>query len=135
MCFLGLLGVVLMIIENEITFINGNEADLLMNWAIKLLITMSTVTLVALVFYYHRLDLTLYSVNNALDNWRLNLTTSKVFSILAEVLICAIHPIPQLFTLDYSFQQDNSTVSNTPRETAVSVHHIDIDVALGLPSK
>ncbi|CAF1549412.1 unnamed protein product, partial [Rotaria sordida] len=133
MCFLGLLGVFLMIIENEINFMNVYKKDLMINWITKLIITITTVILVGLVFYYHYLDLNLYSVNNVIDNWFTGLTNKKIFFILFEVFICFIHPIPRSFPLNWSLQHDNLTISDSSKTTSISSSPIEIDVVLGLP--
>jgi hypothetical protein len=130
MCTLGLLGILLMIIENEITFINLYEKETIYSWFIKLIITITTLVLVGLVFYYHHLDLNLYSVNNSLDNWRVGLTTAKVFLILFEVFICIIHPVPRSFPRHWKIKYQNLT-----RSDPIPLSYISLDVAFGLPSK
>ncbi len=127
MCFLGLFGVILMIIENEITFMNVYDKGTYICWFIKLIITITTLILVGLVFYYHRLDLALYATNNSFHHWRIGLTPTKIFLILFEAFICMIHPIPLYFS---NLKYDNPTISNS-----ISPTYITMDVALGLPSK
>jgi hypothetical protein len=130
MCALGLAGVVLMIIENEINFINIYEKETFYSWLIKLIITITTLILVGLVFYYHYLDLNLYSVNNSYDNWRVGLTSMKIFLVLFEVLICAIHPVPRSFPCRWDFKCKHLTISHS-----IPLSHISFDIAFGLPSK
>jgi potassium intermediate/small conductance calcium-activated channel subfamily N protein 3 len=135
MCCLGLFGVILMIIENEITFRHIHDEKNIYNekknpnWVLKIMISVTTVNLVGLVFYYHRLDLNLYAINNSLDNWRVGLTAWKIILILLEALICAIHPFPQSFSSISNIKHDNSTATDTSAPS-----YIDFDVALGLPS-
>jgi potassium intermediate/small conductance calcium-activated channel subfamily N protein 3 len=119
-----------MIIENEITFINIYEKETIYSWFIKLTITITTIILVGFVFYYHHLDLNLYSVNNSLDNWRVGLTQTKIFLILFETIICVIHPIPRSFPRHWNLKFENPVISNS-----IPLSYIAIDVALGLPSK
>ena len=131
MCFFGLLGVILMIIENEITFMNTSGIEKNNpNWFIKIIITITTICLVILVFYYHHLSLNLYAINNSLDHWRVGLTGTKVFLILFEAFICAIHPIPQPIPFI-----GNINYNSSQKSTSTSLSYIDIDVALSLPSK
>ncbi|CAF3485260.1 unnamed protein product [Rotaria sp. Silwood1] len=132
MCFLGLLGVLLMIIENEIKFMSLNEKGIMISWIIKLIITITTIILVGLVFYYHCLDLKLYSVNNAMNNWCISLTNTKKISILFEVFICFIHPFPRSFPLNSNLRHDNATITDSLKTTPMSPSHINIDVPLGL---
>jgi hypothetical protein len=134
MCFLGLLGIILMIIENEITFNQINHRDTIFSWFLKLIITITTIILVGLVFLYHRLDLTLCSINNSATDWRVALTNKKIFLITLEVIICAIHPVVRSFP-HYSETKIEESNLNSMIPTGHSLSYIPIDVALGLPSK
>ncbi|CAF1108284.1 unnamed protein product [Rotaria sordida] len=104
MCFLGILGIILMIIENELTFNLVDHKDTTFSLFIKATITFTTILLVGLVFYYHRIDLNIYCVDNSIDDWRIALTRTKIFAILFEAFICMIHPIPGHFLVEWSSQ-------------------------------
>ncbi|CAF3381238.1 unnamed protein product [Rotaria sp. Silwood1] len=95
MSFLAIVGIILMIIENELTFARVNNEDTRISWFLKLTITITTVILLVLIFYYHHLDMNLYSFRNALEDWRVELTNSKILLIIFEISICAIHPMPR----------------------------------------
>jgi hypothetical protein len=126
MCFLGLFGIILMIINNEISFTKGDDDDTIVNWFIKLTISISTLILIGLILYYYHLDLKLYCIKNSVEDWRIGLTGKKIFLMTVEILICAIHPIPGHF---YSNWSSNTT------EISSSFSYISVDVALGIPSK
>ncbi|UJR35200.1 hypothetical protein I4U23_027967 [Adineta vaga] len=104
MCFLGLLGIILMIIENEFTFNRIDHKDTTFSLFTKATITFTTIILVGLVFYFHRIDLSLYCVDNSIDDWRIALTRNKIISIIFEAFICMIHPIPGHFLVEWSSQ-------------------------------
>lgn len=106
-----MLGIVLMIVANELTFNHLDERTTMSSWFIKLIITISTAMLLALLIYYHYLDLKLYSNQNALRYHLVGLTKKKMCLIIIELIVCAIHPFPR------------------------SYPHIATDVGLGLPSK
>lgn len=112
MCFLGVLGIVLMIIESELTFNRIDHKDTTFSLLIKATITFSTILLVGLVFYYHRIDLSLYCVDNSIDDWRIALTRTKIFSIILEAAICMIHPIPGHFLVEWSSQYVKKVENN-----------------------
>ncbi|CAF3950266.1 unnamed protein product [Adineta steineri] len=145
MCVLGMSGVILMIIENEITFMNieNNDAYTCISERIKLIISITTMILVNLVFYYHRIDLEFYAVNNSLDQWRIGLTRTRIFLMLFEVFICMIHPIPRRFPFMSRIKHGNATredfdvalglPSTSTKAAFLSQSYIDFDVALGLP--
>ena len=120
MCFLGVIGIVLMIIENELRFHFGNDhRSSSFSWLIKLIITISTIVLLLLIFYYHYLDLILFSSKNNFVNSFQGLTIKKLFCIFIELIVCTIHPFPHL---------------SSPSLSSLSISSIDIDIALGLPS-
>jgi hypothetical protein len=164
MCFLGILGIILMIIENELTFNRVDHKDTTFSLFVKATITFTTILLVGLVFYYHRIDLNLYCVDNSIDDWRIALTRAKIFSF-----ICMIHPIPGHFLVEWSSQYvkkvgtnfdfinpyrsnqntlTTSTLLNSTTTTTVPTtiqsstnindlpqSYVPIDVMLSLPSK
>lgn len=127
MCFLGIFGIILMIINNEIAFTMSNSQDSIINWLIKLIISISTIILIGLIFYYHKLDLNLYCIKNSVEHLRIGLTTRRIFIITIEILICVIHPVPRDF--------HSLKVINFISTKSLTLSYISIDVALGLPSK
>ena len=131
MSILGVLGIILMIIENEITFRRIDNQDTKASWFIKLIITISTAILLILIFCYHYLDMTLYAYRNSINDWRTELTTTKIFCIIIEVIICAIHPVPRSYPHIDPPRIDLNSSSSNP----YSISYTAIDVGLGLPSK
>ncbi|UJR10627.1 hypothetical protein I4U23_014824 [Adineta vaga] len=104
MCFLGMFGIVLMIFESELSFNRIDHKDTSFSLFIKATISFTSIILVGLVFYYHRIDLSLYCVDNSIDDWRIALTRKKIFLIILEALICVIHPIPGHFLVEWGSQ-------------------------------
>lgn len=129
MCLFGLTGIILMIIDNEITFAVGEQDDTLINWLIKLLISITTVILLILIIYYHKLDLTLFSLKNSVYDWHIGLTKKRIGLILIELIICSIHPFPRYFRPKWTY------TSITTNSESLSMSHVYTDVILGLPSK
>ncbi|CAF1064092.1 unnamed protein product, partial [Adineta ricciae] len=97
MCAISIVSIILMIIANEIAFNQPGEFDTVAGWFVKLIITILTAVLLILVLVYHRLDLDLYSINNSIDNWCVGLTHQRLFIVVAELMICAIHPMPRSY--------------------------------------
>ena len=129
MCILGLLGIFLMIIENEIIF--QNLCDMFVSWFLRLVISITTCILVGFVFYYHYLDLQLYSTDNSFDHWRVGLKRSRVFLIFFEAFICLIHPIPGYYSPPPEATCANSMIVPNP----LAKSYLTMNVALGLPSE
>ena len=123
---LGLLGLILMIVANELTFNRQYNRDSIASWFIKLMISISTAILLGLVVYYHQLDLKLYCAQNALHDWRVGLTTKKILFIISELIVCAIHPMPRA----YPSSEDSSINGEKP-----PLAYTSVDVGLGFPSK
>ncbi|CAF4996876.1 unnamed protein product [Rotaria sp. Silwood1] len=132
MCFIAILGIVLMIIENELTFKQNNDKDTVAAWSIRLIITITTVILIAVILLYHRAKLSLFCVDHSVDDWRVGLTNKKIFLIALEIAICAVHPVPRSFP--HQEQENAQTTDSTPTEIIPHpLSYISIDVALGLP--
>ncbi|CAF4912580.1 unnamed protein product, partial [Rotaria sp. Silwood1] len=112
MCVVGLLGIILMIVENEITFMHVDHHDNLAN-------------------------ISLYCVNNSIEYWFVGLTRRKLGLMILEILLCSIHPIPRYFPIDVYSENEktNSNLTMTNRSTLISISlkYIPVDVALGLP--
>jgi hypothetical protein len=104
MCFLGIFGIILMIIECELTFHRVDHKNTTFSLLLKATITFTTIILVGLVFYYHRIDINVYCVDNSIDDWRIALTRKKIFLIILEAFICMIHPIPGHFIIEWGSQ-------------------------------
>lgn len=128
MCFLGLFGIVLMIINNEIIFASEHDEEMLINWFVKLIISISTGLLIGLIVYYHQIDMKYYALKNSVIDWRIGITARKIALIFLEILICLIHPFPRSIHPKWSLH----TITNTTESLPLS--YISLDVALGLPS-
>jgi hypothetical protein len=136
MCFLGLLGIFLMIIVNELTFRNIDNEFRCFVWLMQLIITFTTIILIGLIIYYHCVNLTLYSVQKSVTHWRFALTVRKLCGILFEIVICSIHPFPRSFPFNDDIQQHNTTLTRSFYSNInTSLSFIPFNVALGLPSK
>ncbi|CAF1251129.1 unnamed protein product [Adineta steineri] len=131
-CGISMLGIILMIIENEITFDQICDRDTPTSWYIKMILTSTTIILIVLILVYHRLELALYSVNNCIEDWRVGITFKKIMFILLEVIICFIHPVPLAYPTE-SRMQELDAKNNVTTTAGHPLSYIPLDVALGLP--
>jgi hypothetical protein len=131
MCVLALLGIVLMIIANELTFDRVNDQGTKGSWWCKLFISISTAILLGLLIYYHYLDLKLYSNKNSLQDHRIGLTNIRLCFIAIEFIICAVHPMPRSYPHSDPPKMDYDATDIIPHPLS----YIATDVGLGLPSK
>lgn len=123
--FFAIFGIVLMVIETELcmsgVFNKVDTASLLM----KVAISISTVTLLGFVLWYHVLDVKLYMCDNSLDDWTLAMSTKRILAITLEVVVYAIHPLPGRY--------DFSWTTYDPTSGRFSTTTVPIDVTLSVP--
>lgn len=75
---------------------------------IKYTISFTTFFLVSLIFVYHMFDLSIYCLDNCVENIQIILSPRKIFLILVEFLICLVHP----FSV-YRYENLSTTVIQT----------------------
>ncbi|XP_043496095.1 small conductance calcium-activated potassium channel protein isoform X3 [Polistes fuscatus] len=91
---MGMFGIIVMVIENELSSAGVYGKASFYSTALKTLISVSTVILLGLIFAYHALEVQLFMIDNCADDWRIAMTWQRISQISVELLICAIHPIP-----------------------------------------
>uniref|UniRef100_A0A8C4QGD0 Potassium calcium-activated channel subfamily N member 3 n=1 Tax=Eptatretus burgeri TaxID=7764 RepID=A0A8C4QGD0_EPTBU len=95
------------------------------SFALKCLISLSTILLIGLVIAYHTREIQLFMVDNGADDWRIAMTYERIFSIGLELFVCAIHPIPG----EYRFLW---TARHAFLYTPLS-YEADVDIILSIP--
>ncbi|XP_050461262.1 small conductance calcium-activated potassium channel protein [Cataglyphis hispanica] len=91
---MGMFGIIVMVIENELSSAGVYSKASFYSTALKTLISVSTVILLGLIFAYHALEVQLFMIDNCADDWRIAMTWQRIAQISVELAICAIHPIP-----------------------------------------
>jgi len=124
---MGMIGIGLMVLENELSSAHVYEKTSFYSTAIKTLISVSTLILVGLIVAYHALEVQLFMIDNCADDWRIAMTWQRMSQITLEVVICAVHPIPGRYSFIWTTKLAN-TVGNP-----VVQQEVPIDVALSLP--
>ncbi|XP_012396587.2 small conductance calcium-activated potassium channel protein 2 isoform X2 [Sarcophilus harrisii] len=120
----GMFGIVVMVIETELSWGAYDKASLY-SLALKCLISLSTIILLGLIIVYHAREIQLFMVDNGADDWRIAMTYERIFFICLEILVCAIHPIPGNYTFTWTARLAFSYTSSTT--TA------DVDIILSIP--
>ncbi|KAK6725795.1 hypothetical protein RB195_004236 [Necator americanus] len=92
--FFAIVGIVLMIIENELNAAGIVATGSLSSLCLKSLIVGSTIVLVVFVAYFHIIEVQLFMNANAADDWRVALTLRRMAQIGAEISICSLCPLP-----------------------------------------
>lgn len=98
-CTLALIGIIIMLVENELIFAGTIEKTDMVSILLKSGITASTIPLLIAVIVYHAIGIQLHMTDNSLEDWRLAVTFPFTFlKIGIELLVCAIHPLPGSIT-------------------------------------
>lgn len=122
----ALIGILFMIVENELSAALYYDKSSVYSYGIKIIISVTTVLLLALIGAYHALEVQLFMIDNCADDWRIAMTLKRIGQILAELVICIIHPIP--FELYFTW----TTRLNNHGGRLVSTQ-VPLDVVLSLP--
>ncbi|NWR61278.1 KCNN2 protein, partial [Bucorvus abyssinicus] len=120
----GMFGIVVMAIETELSW-GAYTKESLHSFALKCLISLSTIILLGLIIIYHAREIQLFMVDNGADDWRIAMTYKRIFFICLEILVCAIHPIPGNYTFTWTAQL---AFSYAPSTTTA-----DVDIILSIP--
>ncbi|XP_075156567.1 small conductance calcium-activated potassium channel isoform X2 [Haematobia irritans] len=123
---MGMFGIVVMVIENELSSAGVYTKASFYSTALKTLISVSTVILLGLIIAYHALEVQLFMIDNCADDWRIAMTWQRISQIGLELFICAIHPIPG----EYYFQW---TTKLANKNKTMGTEMVPYDVALSLP--
>ncbi|XP_031663030.1 small conductance calcium-activated potassium channel protein 2 isoform X2 [Oncorhynchus kisutch] len=120
----GMFGIVVMVTETELSWgVYGKESSY--SFALKCLISLSTVILLGLIIMYHAREIQLFMVDNGADDWRIAMTYERIFFIVLELLVCAIHPIPGHYRFTWTAR---IAFTYTP-----STANADVDIILSIP--
>lgn len=122
----ALIGILFMILENELSAADVYTKSSVQSHAIKTIVSVTTVLLLALIGAYHALEVQLFMIDNCADDWRIAMTLKRMGQILFELLICVIHPIP------YELYFTWTTRLNNHGGRLVSTQ-VPLDVVLSLP--
>ncbi|KAK5980758.1 Small conductance calcium-activated potassium channel protein 3 [Trichostrongylus colubriformis] len=120
--FFAIVGIVLMIIENELNAAGVLQTGSLSSLCLKSLIIGSTIVLLVLVAYFHIIEVQLFMNANAADDWRVALTLRRMAQIGAELFICALCPLP----FEYVHWSDHGKVSSE------TLHSLNIFVSIAM---
>jgi len=123
---MGMFGIIIMVIENELSSAGVYNKDDLMSSGLKTLISISTVVLLVLIMAYHMLEIQLFMIDNCADDWRIAMTWQRMMQIGMELLVCAVHPIPGRFYFLWTTKLSN-------HGGKIGSQWVPVDVTLSLP--
>lgn len=120
----GMFGIVVMVTETELSWGVYTKASLY-SFALKCLISLSTIILLGLVMLYHAREIQLFMADNGADDWRIAMTRERILRISLELAVCAIHPVPGHYRFTWT--------ARLAFTYAPSVAEADVDVLLSIP--
>lgn len=123
---MGMFGIIIMVIENELSSAGVYNKEDLMSTGLKTLISISTVVLLVLIVAYHMLEIQLFMIDNCADDWRIAMTWQRMMQIGMELLVCAVHPIPGRFYFLWTTKLSN-------HGGKIGSQWVPVDVTLSLP--
>ncbi|CAO1436542.1 unnamed protein product [Diamesa tonsa] len=123
---MGMFGIIVMVIENELSSAGVYTKASFYSTALKTLISVSTVILLGLIVAYHALEVQLFMTDNCADDWRIAMTWQRISQIALELGICAIHPVPGEYYFTWTTKLSN-------KNKAIGTAEVPFDVALSLP--
>ncbi|KAF6208579.1 hypothetical protein GE061_017037 [Apolygus lucorum] len=123
---MGMFGIIIMVIENELSSAGVYTKASFYSTALKTLISVSTVILLGLIVAYHALEVQLFMIDNCADDWRIAMTWQRIAQITTELVICAIHPIPGQYYFLWTTRLANKGGS-------IGMVWVPYDVTLSLP--
>ncbi|XP_065278229.1 small conductance calcium-activated potassium channel protein 1 isoform X1 [Emys orbicularis] len=120
----GMFGIVVMVTETELSWgVYTKESSY--SFALKCLISLSTMILLGLIIMYHAREIQLFMVDNGADDWRIAMTYKRIFFISLELIVCAIHPIPGQYLFTWT--------ARLAFTYTTSVADADVDIILSIP--
>ncbi|TKR94444.1 hypothetical protein L596_008721 [Steinernema carpocapsae] len=123
--FFSLIGIVMMVLENELSASHICDKGSLASRTLKFGIVFSTAVLVMLVARFHIYEVQLFMNANSAEDWRIAFTWRRIGQITLEILACGICPLP----FDWDFQW---TAVHADGET-VTTTWVSLDVLLSIP--
>ncbi|XP_054286707.1 small conductance calcium-activated potassium channel protein isoform X2 [Macrosteles quadrilineatus] len=123
---MGMFGIIIMVIENELSSAGVYTKASFYSTALKTLISVSTVVLLGLIVAYHALEVQLFMIDNCADDWRIAMTWQRIATITMELVICAVHPIPGQYYFLWTTKLAN-------KGGEIGSQWVPYDVALSLP--
>ncbi|KAI6229520.1 CaMBD domain-containing protein [Aphelenchoides besseyi] len=121
---LGLLGLILVVIDTELTALHIVSKYSVISLAIRTLVVASTLALICSLINYHRIEVKIALIDSGADDWRVALTTERIIKLGIEISICSLCPFPGSGDIHWAYfrpQRDLETVA------------IPLDVMLSIP--
>ncbi|CAD5226432.1 unnamed protein product [Bursaphelenchus okinawaensis] len=121
---LGLLGLILVVIDTEITALNIVDKTDYPSIALRSLALVSTVLLIGTIINYHRIEVKIALIDSGADDWRVAVSTDRLIKLSIEILICIVCPFPGSGVVNWTYVREDHHVSSVP---------VPMDVIMSIP--
>uniref|UniRef100_A0A0N4ZDJ3 CaMBD domain-containing protein n=1 Tax=Parastrongyloides trichosuri TaxID=131310 RepID=A0A0N4ZDJ3_PARTI len=121
---LALVGLVLIVIDSEVTALNIIRKDHFISYALRTGCVLSTFFLLISLITYHRIEVHLALIDSGADDWRVALTTERMIKLGIELIVCACCPFPGSGNINWphiSPLDRNVTMVQVPTDVVLSV--------------
>ncbi|KAK0424824.1 hypothetical protein QR680_008872 [Steinernema hermaphroditum] len=123
--FFSLFGIVMMVLENELSAAHICEKGSFPSRTLKIGIAISTAILVMLVIRFHIYEVQLFMNANSAEDWRIAFTWRRIVQIAVEILACGICPLPFDITFIWTTVHADGVHVSDPE--------VSVDVLLSIP--
>ncbi|EGT49223.1 hypothetical protein CAEBREN_12626 [Caenorhabditis brenneri] len=99
--FLAVLGLILVIIDSELTALSGSTGitkDSPISIVLRSACVISTFFLICCLVNYHAIEVKIALIDSGADDWRVAFSTDRFIKMLIEILVCMICPFPEIFS-------------------------------------
>ncbi|XP_071168105.1 small conductance calcium-activated potassium channel protein 2-like isoform X3 [Mytilus edulis] len=121
---IGISGIVLMIVETELTMAKVYDKESHYSIVLKSIICVSTIILLGLILAYHALEIQLFAVDNCVEDWRIAISWKRMCQLTLEIIICAVNPIPGPFYFTWkteSYDGERWLIAEVPVDILLSI--------------
>ncbi|VDI79460.1 potassium intermediate/small conductance calcium-activated channel subfamily N member 3 [Mytilus galloprovincialis] len=121
---IGISGIVLMIVETELTMAKVYDKESHYSIVLKSIICISTIILLGLILAYHALEIQLFAVDNCVEDWRIAISWKRMCQLTLEIVICAVNPIPGPFYFTWkteSYDGERWLIAEVPVDILLSI--------------
>uniref|UniRef100_A0A8R1DIE6 CaMBD domain-containing protein n=2 Tax=Caenorhabditis japonica TaxID=281687 RepID=A0A8R1DIE6_CAEJA len=128
--YLALFGVILMLVDSELTAekVHGVSKDHWLSMSLRICVTCSTVALLYHIILYHLNDIVLELVDCGADDWRVVVTTERIVQFIVEFICCAVCPIPGSGKITWTYIEPSLHKDGSSEERKIQTRHVDVPI-------
>ncbi|VDM97238.1 unnamed protein product [Thelazia callipaeda] len=125
---LALIGVLFMIIDNEVTAQPSlhHSKDCTVSLVLRSIVACSTLILLTQIFLYHINEIKLEMFDCGSDDWRVVVSFENIAQVIFEIIACAICPFPGTGYINWTFMKTDQI------HQYITTKQVPVDIILSL---